>query len=595
MIEVLIFLAAAVICVPLARRLGLGSVLGYLIAGALIGPWGLRLIADVEATRHLSEFGVVLMLFVIGLELEPRRLWSMRSEVFGGGSLQLAITGIALAVAGIAIGLEWKTALVAGLALALSSTAIAMQTMAERNFTATPTGRSGFAILLFQDIAAIPLLATVPLLAAQRVAKDGSVWYDAATAFAAIVGVIVIGRYLTRPLLRLIAKVDMREVFTAFALLLVVGIAQLMSLAGVSMALGAFLAGVLLAGSEYRHALETDIEPFKGLLLGLFFISVGMSIDFGLLRSQPLTVLAMVSGFLALKLVSLYIVARIIGVTSRQRWLFSVLLSQGGEFAFVVFGAARLAGLLSIEWDALLTMTVALSMATTPLLLMLYDWWICPREKAAADRQPDEIDETGPVIIAGFGRFGQIVGRLLGANRIRYIVLDHDPDQIDAIRRFGYKVFYGDATRLDLLRAAGASNARLLVNAIDDIDDSIKVTDIVRENFPDLTMIARARNVSHFVELRSRGVTIVERETFESALKAGRHVLESLGVDPYRARELADIFRRRNIAFLESAIPLFHDENRYLSAARAGREELERNYANDRQRFEKEHGDPEWR
>ena len=594
MIEALIYLAAAVICVPLARRLGLGSVLGYLIAGAVIGPWGIGLIADVEKMLHFSELGVVLMLFVIGLELEPRRLWSMKSEVFGGGSLQLFACGVALAVGAFMLGLEWKAALVAGLALALSSTAIAMQTMTERNFTATPTGRSGFAILLFQDIAAIPLLATVPLLAAQKMASDGTFWQDALLAFAAIVGVVVIGRYLTRPALRIIAAVDLREVFTAFTLLLVIGIAQLMALAGVSMALGAFLAGVLLASSEYRHALETDIEPFKGLLLGLFFISVGMSIDFGLLRSQPLMVLGLLAGFLTLKLTMLWIVARLIGVTSRQRWLLAVLLSQGGEFAFVVFGAARIAGLISREWDGLLTMTVALSMATTPLLLMLHDWWI--GRESAPEREADAIDDpTRPVIIAGFGRFGQIVGRMLGANRTRYIVLDHDPDQIDTVRRFGYKVFYGDATRLDLLRAAGAQQATLLINAIDDIDDSIKLTDLVRENFPNLKMIARARNVSHYAELRTRGVDIVERETFESALRVGRHALESLGLDAFRAREMADIFRRRNIAMLEVMVPVFRDENKLMGAARAGREELERMFAHDREKFDKKPDDREWR
>lgn len=594
MIDALIYLAAAVLCVPIAKRLGLGSVLGYLIAGAAIGPWGLRLIEDVEAMLHFSEFGVVLMLFVIGLELEPKRLWSMKSEVFGGGALQLALCGAALAGGGFLLGLEWKAALIAGLALALSSTAIAMQTMTERNFVITPTGRSGFAVLLFQDVAAIPLLAVIPLLAAQKAASDAPVWRDALIAFAAITGVIVIGRYLTRPALRIIAATDLREVFTAFALLLVIGIAQLMALAGVSMALGAFLAGVLLASSEYRHALETDIEPFKGLLLGLFFISVGMSIDFGLLRSQPLTVAGLVSGFLALKLLTLWVVARLIGVTSKQRWLFAVLLSQGGEFAFVVFGAARLAGLLSAGWDGLLTMAVALSMATTPLLLMLHDWWICPDKKE--ERAADTIDEPGgPVIIAGFGRFGQIIGRLLGANKIRYIVLDHDPDQIDTVRRFGYKVFYGDATRLDLLRAAGAAKARLLVNAIDDVEDSLILTDLMRENFPNVTMVARARNVSHYVELRSRGVEIIERETFEAALRAGRHTLEALGLDAYRAREMADTFRRHNISVLEATLPVFRDENKYLTAARAGREELERMFAHDQMKFEEEHGDEDWR
>ncbi|MEP6702082.1 MAG: monovalent cation:proton antiporter-2 (CPA2) family protein, partial [Betaproteobacteria bacterium] len=423
MADALIYLAAAVLCVPIAKRLGLGSVLGYLIAGAAIGPWGLRVIEDVESMLHFSEFGVVLMLFVIGLELEPRRLWSMRSEVFGGGTLQLALCGFALAAGAMLLGLGWKAALIAGLALALSSTAIAMQTMNERNFVTTPTGRSGFAILLFQDIAAIPLLAVIPLLAAQKAAGDTPVWREALIAFAAIVGVIVIGLYLVRPALRIVAATDLREVFTAFALLLVIGIAQLMSLAGVSMALGAFLAGVLLASSEYRHALETDIEPFKGLLLGLFFISVGMTIDFGLLRSQPWLVLLLVGGFLSIKATMLWVVARLIGVTSRQRWLFAILLAQGGEFAFVVFGAARLAGIMSEEWASLLTMAVALSMTTTPLLLLLHDKWICPDGKKST-REDDTIDEPGgPVIIAGFGRFGQIIGRLLLASGHRAIVL----------------------------------------------------------------------------------------------------------------------------------------------------------------------------
>jgi glutathione-regulated potassium-efflux system ancillary protein KefC len=591
--DALIYLAAAVLCVPIAKRLGLGSVLGYLLGGIAIGPWGLRLVEDVESILHFSEFGVVLMLFAIGLELEPRRLWSMRGEVFGGGALQLALCGLALAAGVMAMGLGWKAAIIAGLALALSSTAIAMQTMTERNFVTTPTGRSGFAVLLFQDVAAIPLLAVIPLLAAHEATGGMAVWRDAGIAFAAIAGVVVIGLYLTRPMLRIVAATDLREVFTAFALLLVIGIAQLMSLAGVSMALGAFLAGVLLASSEYRHALETDVEPFKGLLLGLFFISVGMTIDFGLLRSAPGTLALLLAGFLAIKIVTLWLVARLIGITSRQRFLFALLLSQGGEFAFVVFATARTAGILSDDWAALLTMAVALSMATTPLLLLLHDKWICPAG-TATDREPDAIDERGPVIIAGFGRFGQIIGRVLLANGQRPIVLDHDPDQIEILRRFEYKVFYGDATRLDLLRAAGAGEARLLVNAIDDIEDSLALTDIVRENFPQLRMIARARNVSHLVELRTRGVEIVERETFESALRTSRHVLEALGLDRYRAREIADAFRRHNIRAIERSIPIFRDENKYLSAAKAGREELEQMFTHDRQRFEEEHG-KEWK
>ena len=590
--EALIFLASAVVCVPLAARLGLGSVLGYLIAGAAIGPWGIGLIEEAESTANLAELGVVLMLFVIGLELEPRRLLSMRREVFGGGSLQVAACGALLAALLMAFGLPWQAAVVAGLALALSSTAIGVQSLTERNELATPTGRSAFAILLFQDIAAIPLIAAVPLLAGVggHVARDTAnpAWQKIAIGAAAIAAVIFIGRHLTRPVLRLIARVDIRELFTAFALLLVIGVAELVSLAGLSMGLGAFLAGVLLADSEFRHALESDIEPFKGLLLGLFFISVGMTIDFGLLRSHPGTVAAILAGFLAIKVLALWGVARAMDVTARQRWLFAIILSQGGEFAFVVFGAARVGGLLSPQWEALLTIAVALSMAMTPLLLIAHDRFICRR--AEREREPDEIHATGPVIIAGFGRFGQIVGRLLLANDIRPVVLDHDPDAVESLRKFGYRVFYGDATRLDLLQAAGAAKARLLVNAIDGVEDSIALVDRVRANFPDLPIISRARNVSHYLELRLRGVEVIERETFESALRAGRSALEAMGIDRFRAKEMADAFRRHNLATVDSQLAVYKDETRYMAAAKAGREELEEQFRRDRERFEREHG-----
>ncbi|MBK7327179.1 MAG: glutathione-regulated potassium-efflux system protein KefC [Propionivibrio sp.] len=597
--DALIYLAAAVICVPIAQRLKLGAVLGYLIAGAIIGPWGLVLVSDVESIMHFSEFGVVLMLFVIGLELEPKRLIEMRKSVFGGGALQVGLTGTALAVAAGAAGMGWKSALVVGLTLALSSTAIAIATMNERNFLPTPTGQSSFAVLLFQDIAAIPLLAIIPLLGMAAAGESGAHepgWVAVAKALAAIAAVIVIGLYLTRPLLRLVARTHLREVFTAFSLFLVIGIAQIMSFVGLSMGLGAFLAGVLLASSEYRHALETDIEPFKGLLLGLFFISVGMAIDFGLLISQPGLLAMLLLGFLGLKLTTLWLTARVIGVTSRQRWLFAILLSQGGEFGFVVFASAHTVGVLSGEWTALLNMVVALSMATTPMLLMLHDWWIARVECAGGkDDQADRIDEKeARIIIAGFGRFGQIIGRLLFANGINAVVLDHDPDQIEQLRKFGYKVFYGDAARVDLLHAAGADQAALLVNAIDDIEDSLLLTDIVRQNFPRLKIIARARNVMHYVELRSRGVDVIERETFEAALKAGRHVLETLGIDRFRARDMANIFRRHNIRGLEALLPNFKDEASRVSAVKAGRDELAALFARDREQFDSEHSSKGW-
>ena len=591
--EALIFLAAAVICVPIAARLGLGSVLGYLIAGAAIGPWGLGLVGDVESTHTLAELGVVMMLFVIGIELDPKKLMDMRREAFLGGSLQLVFCAVALGLVLLAFGQPWQGALVAGSALALSSTAIALQAMAERNELRTPTGRASFGILLFQDIAAIPLIAVVPLLGDGAGGSTQPVWQKVAMAAAAIAGVVVIGRYLTRPVLRLLARIDQRELFTAFALLLVIGIAELVSMAGLSMALGAFLAGVLLADSEFRHALESDIEPFKGLLLGLFFISVGMTIDFGLLSSRPAMVAGLLAAFLAAKILALYAVARVLDVTARQRWLFAFLLSQGGEFGFVVFGSAREATVLTPDWQGLLTIVVALSMGITPLLLVAHDRFICRR--ARTEREADTIDATGPVIIAGFGRFGQIVGRLLLANDIRPVVLDHDPEQIESLRRFGYRVFYGDATRLDLLESAGAARARLLVNAIDGVEDSLALVDRVREHFPDLPIVSRARNVSHYLELRIRGVTVIERETFESALRAGRAALEALGVDRYRAREMADLFRRHNLATVESQLTVYKDETRFLAAARAGREELEQSMAKDRERFEQEHKEPGWK
>jgi glutathione-regulated potassium-efflux system ancillary protein KefC len=586
MTEALIFLAAAVVCVPIASRLGLGSVLGYLIAGALIGPWGLGFVRQVEATQNLAELGVVLMLFVIGLELDPRRLSAMRRNVFVGGGIQLAICATVLGAGLLVLHLPWQAALVGGLALALSSTAIVVQALNERNELQTPTGQATFGILLFQDIAAIPIIAMVPFVG-HAGKSGGPVWMKVVIAITAVVGVIVIGRYLTRPVMRLIARTNLRELFTAFGLLLVIGIAELMSLAGLSMGLGAFLAGVLLASSEYRHALESDIEPFKGLLLGLFFISVGMSIDFGLLGSQPGAVVALLAGFLLLKILSLWAVARSLAIC-RQAWLFAFLLSQGGEFAFVVFGTAREASVFSRDTEALMTIVVALSMATTPLLLMLHDRFIVGGQER--ERAADAVEPVGPVIIAGFGRFGQIVGRLLLASGVRAVVLDHDADQVESLRKFGYKVFYGDATRLDLLQTAGAANARLLVNAIDDVEDSVKLVERVRANFPHLPIVSRARNVSHYYELRIRGVKVVERETFESALKVGRSALEILGEDRYRAKELADAFRRHNVASVDATLEFYQDEGRRMSAARQGREELERQFARDRERFEREHG-----
>jgi glutathione-regulated potassium-efflux system ancillary protein KefC len=579
--DALVYLGAAVICVPLAKRARLGSVLGYLIAGCLIGPWGLGFVTNVQSILHFAEFGVVLMLFLIGLELDLKRLVGMRGPVFGGGALQMGACGALLGMGLLAAGLPWQGAIVAGLALAMSSTAIAVQTMAERNLLGAPVGRSAFAVLLFQDIAAIPLIALVPLLGSADAGGEPG-WQLAAKGLAAIVVVIVIGRFLTRPLMRLIAAADVREIFTAFALLLVFGIAELMTMAGLSMALGAFLAGVLLASSEYRHALETDIAPFKGLLLGLFFIAVGMSIDFGLVGAEPLKLALLVAGLLLAKALALAAIAPVLQVSSSERWLFAALLAQAGEFAFVVFGVARSARVLPGDWDALLTAAVALSMAATPIMLLAHDALLARR--ARAQRAADAIDDdSAPVIVARAGRYGQIIARLLYAQGMRVTVLDHDPDQIDLLRRFGFKVFYGDATRLDLLHAAGAARARLLVVAIDDVEASLHLVDAVRSAFPQLAIVARARNVRHWLELAERGVTLAERETFESALRSGRQALEVLGLAPYEAREIADRFRRANLATLAAMQPVFRDEAKTVAIAKSGREELEENLRRDRE------------
>ncbi|HET7543317.1 MAG TPA: glutathione-regulated potassium-efflux system protein KefC [Polyangiaceae bacterium] len=575
--DTMVYLAAAVLFVPLAARFKLGSVLGYLLAGCVIGPYCLRLVRDVESILHFAEFGVVLMLFTIGLELDPKRLWGLRGPVFGGGALQLGVCGSLLALGAWAVGLPWQAALVAGLALALSSTAIAVQTMRERHLLEAPLGRAGFSVLLFQDIAAIPLVALVPLLAGGK--TQGGV-LAALKVLAAILFVIVAGRYLTRPLMRIMARTGMREVFTGFSLLLVVAISELMDAVGVSMALGAFLAGVVLAGSEYRHALETDIEPFKGLLLGLFFIAVGMSINFGLLSEQPLLIGSLVAGLTAFKGAGLYAIASRLGVPRTQRGLFALLLAQGSEFGFVVFGVASRARLLPGKWDEMLTLVVALSMALTPLLLLASDRFA---KGSAGEERPDDVIEHhhAPVIIAGFGRFGQIVGRLLFASGIRATVLDHDPDQIEILRRFGFRIFYGDATRLDLLHSAGAAQAKLLVIALDDMAASIKLAELAEEHFPHLRIIARARNVAHYVKLRQLKIRHVERETFESALRVGRRTLEHLGVAPYEARERADRFRLHNVQNLEEQLSVFGDESRRLSLAKAARAQLEAQFSQD--------------
>lgn len=583
----LVFLGAAVIVVPLAQALGLGAIIGYLAAGIAIGPFGLGLVSDTETILHFAEFGVVLMLFLVGLELEPKRLWALRRPIFGWGAAQVLGCAALLTLAGRALGASWPVAVVASLGLALSSTAIALQVMDERNMLPTPAGQSGFSILLFQDVAAIPILALIPLLGQGSSGATTPLWQEALRAFGMIAVIVLVGRLLLRHVFRWVARSNSTEIFTAASLALVVGIAALMQVVGLSMALGAFLAGVLLAESEYKRELETDVEPFKGLLLGLFFIAVGMSVDFDVLRAQPGLVALVLVGFLALKMVVLWLIARSVHLAPAERPVFTLLLAQGGEFAFVVFQQAAGAQVLSPALTSVLIGAVALSMLLTPLLLVAFDKLLLPRYRgaraASAGLQELAEPQEAPVIIAGFGRYGQIVGRLLYVNGLKATVLEHDAEQIEVLRRFGFTLHYGDATRLDLLRKAGAASAKVLVIAIDDMEQSLKVADLAREQFPQLQVVARARNVQHYYALRERGVTLIERETLDASLRSARSVLEIMGWHPHRARNLAMRFRRHNVEQIEAAWPHHKDEAKRLSLAKAGRQQLEELFAQDRQ------------
>ncbi len=583
-----IYLAAAVIAVPVAKKLGLGAIIGYLAAGMAIGPWGLKLVTNVQDILHFAEFGVVLMLFLVGLELEPKRLWNLRRPIFGWGSAQVLSCAVIIMAVAMAFGVGWKIALVAGLGLALSSTAIALQAIGERHLMPTSSGQAGFSILLFQDVAAIPILALLPLLGAVLASNETlaqtSRAFEALKIIAVIGGIILGGRLLLRPVLRWIANSDTPEIFTAASLLLVVGIAALMQFVGLSMALGAFLAGVLLAESEYRRELETDIEPFKGLLLGLFFIAVGMSIDFGVLLRSPGLMAAILLGFLGLKLMVIYGIARAMKLPFQERPVFTVLLAQGGEFAFVVFQAAAGAKVFSAETASLLIGAVALSMLITPLLLIGVDKLLLPRYASRSGTAMKEISEpqTAPIIIAGFGRYGQIIGRMLLAEGVAPTVLDHDAEMIEAVRAFGYRVFYGDATRLDLLRTAGASSAKILVVAVDDVEQSIKIVEMAIAHFPQLQIVARARDVTHWNQLRDRGVMRVERELFESSLRSARSVLELLGQPPHEARQSAMRFRQHNLALFEQLYPHHKDRAKVIAVVKQGREQLEEQMVQER-------------
>ncbi|WP_136485224.1 glutathione-regulated potassium-efflux system protein KefB [Vibrio sp. H11] len=580
-----VFLTSAVVAVPLAQRAGLGSVLGYLLAGVAIGPWGLGLISDVNAILHFAEFGVVLLLFLIGLELNPKKLWQMRGPILGLGGAQVVVTGAVLSSLACLLGMSWQSSLVVGLGLALSSTAIALRVIDEQGLSRSETGQSGFAVLLFQDIAVIPILALMPVLAG----SSGGNWLDGVWMLCGIIGLLVGGHYLLSPLFRYIVLSGVRELFTAAALLLVVGIALLMQNLGLSMALGTFLAGVLLAESEFRHELEIAIEPFKGLLLGLFFIAVGMAVDLGMLMTMPVQILLAVTGLVVVKGLILYALARLSGTRAKARSSMAAILSQGGEFAFVIFTAASHEGLLAAEQVSFLLVVVSLSMVTTPLILTLQRQWFARRLNSAADEtlDSDVFNKEPRVIIAGFGRFGQIVGRLMFANKIKVTVLESDASQIKLLRKYGYKVFYGDATQLELLRAAGAEDAEAIVICTDAPDEVMKIVALCQHHFPRLKILARARSRVEAYQLMNHGVECYSREMFLGALDLGRQALVSLGMHPYEAKRAEAHFRRLDHAMLEELLPQHTEGTKLGLRAKEARKELEeifgREMDNDRQ------------
>ena len=577
----LVFLLAAVIAVPLFKRFGLGAVLGYLAAGVVLGPFGLKFVEEVEPVLTASEIGVVMMLFVIGLELSPSRLWVMRKPVFGLGGLQVLLSGAALAGLGMASGLGWKAAVVVGLGLALSSTAVSLQLLSERKALNTAHGRNGFAILLFQDLAAIPLIAAIPVLGVVA-SSEGKVWQDVVRAVGAIVLVVIAGRFLLRHLFRLAARIGVPEMLTASALFAVLGAAWVMSLAGLSMGLGAFIAGVLLADSEFRHEIESQVEPFKGLLLGLFFMAVGMSIDLAAIGREPATILA---GTVIILLVKSAILFGLGFWPARIGWReglsLAAVLALGGEFAFVVLSESVKAGLIDTALQNQLVAMVGISMALTPLSVIAVARWLQSHPEKAPPRAFDEIPDHQPqVILAGFGRFGQIVARMLVAQKIPFIALETDAEQLDFMRRFGNRVYFGDPARPDLLRAAGAAGARVFINAIDNPEANLRTTRVVRRLYPHLRVFARAHDRRHAWQLMDMGAEVT-RETFASGLEMGRDVLIALGMTREQAEDRARKFRHHDEQLLATQHLIYDDEAALLESANRARSELEQLFQAD--------------
>ena len=590
--QALVYLTAAVVSVPIAKRLGLGSVLGYLLAGVVIGPFALGLVGEEgQDVLHFAEFGVVMMLFLIGLELEPSRVWRLRAPILGLGGLQVGVTTVVLTAIALGLGVEWRTALAVGVILALSSTAIVLQTLNEKGLLTTHGGQSSFSVLLFQDIAVIPILALLPLLAVAEATGHGVVdaahddtwvtglsgWAETLAVVAAVLAIVLAGRFLLQPAFRAIAKTGMRELFTAAALLLVIATAILMTKVGLSPALGTFLAGVVLARSEYRHELESNVEPFKGLLLGLFFISIGAAIDFGLIGESPGLIVGLMAVLIVAKFAVLLLLGRVFKLSFDQNLMFAFSLAQAGEFAFVLLSFAVRYQVVGETMAGTLIAVVALTMAMTPILMLVNERLVQPRfgTRATEEREADEIDQRSDVIIAGFGSFGSIIGRLLRANGVGATVLDLDSDRVDVLRKLGLTVFYGDASRLDLLHAAGAGEARLLILALDDVEKNREMAATVKKHFPQLTVLARAPSRTEAYELMDAGVDHVFRDKLDSSLRLGEQALRLLGFRGHHAHRAAQTFRRHDEEALRDLAAMRHDRSLYLSAARQRIEDLE--------------------
>ena len=589
LLQLFIFLAAAAIAVPVAKKLGLGSVLGYLIAGIIIGPFGLSLIGDIEEVMHFTEFGVVMMLFLVGLELKPSLLWQMRTPILGMGGAQVVLSSVAIAAVAV-IFLPWQQALAIGLILSLSSTAIVLQTLREKGLMNTSPGRSIFSVLLFQDLAVIPILAILPLLATVAMHGNGhhsSALFDISTlpgyqriavTLLAIFSIFLLGKFASRPIFRTIAATRVREIFVAAALALVVGISLLMTAVGLSPALGTFLAGVVLANSEYRHELESDIEPFKGLLLGIFFISIGASLNFTLIGDESLLIVGLTAGLIMLKWLVLVVTGFLFKMAKKERSLFSIALAQGGEFAFVLFQFSKTNGVLPTETIDPLICAVAISMFLAPLLFLAHDKLIVSRYADEGDeRETDAIDHRGhKVILAGFGRLGTDIGRFLISAGIKPVILDHDAVNVDVLRKFGFEVYYGDITRLDLLEAAGADEAELMIITIGDVEKSRELVELAKKHYPHLRIAVNAADRSSAYELMDLGVTHLRRETFGSAMELGQDALQLLGFDPYEAHRLVRIFRKNDEEMIPELYKMHReDEDSYISMYRKHNADLE--------------------